>query len=80
MPLIDLEPWEVEQAFSSLASAFDNFGVRQPFDPLAIDRQVQAILAERQARMENLLNTYDEWAKKAKRYSRKNETYPIVYL
>lgn len=80
IPLIELPFWEIEQAFSSLAFSLEIYGVRQPFDPLAILKQVQEVLYAQQARMENLLNTYDGWVKKAKRYSRKNETYPIVYL
>lgn len=81
IPIIELDFWEIDQAFSSLAFSLEMYGVRQPFDPLAISNQVKEVLYAQHARMDNLLSTYDEWAKKPKRYKNgKNETYPIVYL
>lgn len=81
IPLIDLEPWEIENAFSFLAAALELYGVRQPFDPAAISRQVDQIMAAQMQRMQYLLGTYDQWVKKPKRGKRgKGETYPIVYL
>lgn len=81
IPLIDLEPWEIEMALNSLAIALDMYGVRQPFDPMAIEQQVNQIMAAQMQKMQYLLGTYDEWVKKPKRGKRgKGETYPIIYL
>lgn len=81
-PLTSLEAGEIVMAFQALAHALDQYsiGAPQTFDPYAIERQITQVILAQQEMMENLLNTYDEWVRKAKRYSRKNETYPIVYL
>lgn len=81
IPLIDLEPWDIESAILTLADALESYGVRQPFDPAAIYAQVSQIVFAQAQRMQYLLGTYDEWVKKPKRGKRgKGETYPIIYL